>query len=147
VFRFSGDRQDRICDAVSLAWEWFQRQPHAPPKSLAYYAVKHVRLGHQFGRSARSFDGPNPRGKEKAERGDFPLDLIGEDYDNPADLAALRIDFEDWQVTLEPRLRAILHGLLMGETTSELARQFGLSWGRISQIRRILLDSWQVHTT
>jgi hypothetical protein len=62
---------------------------------------------------------------------------------SPAALAASRIDFADWLDRLPSFVRRIALSLASGETTSEAAKLFRLSPGRISQIRRWLWESWQ----
>ena len=60
----------------------------------------------------------------------------------PADTACCRIDFGDWLASLSRRHRKIAMILAMGESTKRVARRFRVSPGRISQIRRELLDAW-----
>ena len=60
----------------------------------------------------------------------------------PAEVAATRIDFGDWLGLLSKRDRRIATTLATGETTSRVAKKFGLSPGRISQLRREFHDSW-----
>lgn len=59
-----------------------------------------------------------------------------------ADQAALRVDLPSWLATLSRRNRRIAWNLACGATTSEVARQFGLSAGRVSQLRGELVRSW-----
>lgn len=58
------------------------------------------------------------------------------------DQVAMRIDTPEWLATLSRRLRRIAKDLAVGRSTSQLARKHGLSAGRISQIRRALVESW-----
>ena len=60
--------------------------------------------------------------------------------------AAFRVDFADWLGTLEPRERRLATDLAAGETTSDMAKKYSVSSGRVSQIRRVLenaLDEFQ----
>jgi len=61
----------------------------------------------------------------------------------PAELAASRIDFPCWLRTLGRRDRKIAQYLGLGNTTGETARKFGLSEGRVSQLRRELKTAWE----
>jgi len=61
----------------------------------------------------------------------------------PADLAAFRLDFAAWMRRLPNTLRQIANCLALGEKTKDVAARFGLTAGRISQIRRTLELSWQ----
>ena len=58
-------------------------------------------------------------------------------------LAAFRIDFPAWLAKLPKRTRRIALAMARGDTTSEVAKRFNLSAGRISQLRRELHDSWK----
>jgi hypothetical protein len=44
-------------------------------------------------------------------------------------------------------MRAIAKDLAFGLTTKEVAKKYGLSAGRISQLRRALADSWALYQT
>ena len=61
----------------------------------------------------------------------------------PAEIAATRIDFDEWLGRLSTRKREIAETLALGETTGKTARRFAMSPGRVSQLRRELMDSWQ----
>ena len=60
----------------------------------------------------------------------------------PAEIAITRIDFQAWLCSLPHRLREIAEVLATGEGTKQAARRFGLTAGRISQLRRELHRSW-----
>lgn len=60
----------------------------------------------------------------------------------PAELAASRIDFDDWLRHLSGKRRRIAKRLALGETTQRVAQRFRLSPGRISQLRRELNADW-----
>ncbi|MEX2169444.1 MAG: hypothetical protein WD851_09035 [Pirellulales bacterium] len=53
-----------------------------------------------------------------------------------------RIDFPEWLKKLSRRKRRIALALAAGRCPSEVASEFRLSRGRISQLRRELLKSW-----
>jgi hypothetical protein len=55
---------------------------------------------------------------------------------------AFRCDFADWLQSLWERDRHIAESLAIGNRTSEVAKQFDVSEGRISQLRRELAESW-----
>ena len=61
----------------------------------------------------------------------------------PADIARTRIDFSDWLASLNRRDRRIALKLAEGEKTGDVAKRFKVSAGRISQLRRELMESWQ----
>ena len=60
------------------------------------------------------------------------------------DLAAFRIDFAQWLRTLNRRDRKIIAAFTSGNGTFAVARRFGLSPGRVSQMRRRYEQLWQV---
>ncbi|MGD0461559.1 MAG: helix-turn-helix domain-containing protein [Tepidisphaeraceae bacterium] len=59
------------------------------------------------------------------------------------DLAAFRIDFPRWLRMLTGRDRKIVYALTSGERTSAVAERFGLSEGRVSQLRRKFEQLWR----
>jgi hypothetical protein len=59
------------------------------------------------------------------------------------DIVAFRCDFPAWLNTLRRRNRRIAQFLALGNRTNEAARKFGLSEGRISQVRAELAASWR----
>lgn len=57
--------------------------------------------------------------------------------------AAFRIDFPAWLGTQTERNRCIAEAMMQGDKTLELARQFAISPGRVSQLRRQLLQDYR----
>ena len=64
----------------------------------------------------------------------------------PADIARTRIDFDAWLHQLPRRNRRIAEFLSLGNRTSEAARKFDVSAGRVSQLRKELAESWREFT-
>ena len=58
------------------------------------------------------------------------------------DQAAFRIDFPAWLATLSARERRLIRAMARNERTQDLSRQFQLSPGRISQLRRDFHQDW-----
>ena len=58
------------------------------------------------------------------------------------DQVAFRCDFPAWLKTLAPRDRNIARALAEGGRTIDVAKRFGVSLARISQLRRELERSW-----
>ena len=58
------------------------------------------------------------------------------------DAVQFRVDFRAWMSTWPERDRRLIEGLGLGERTSALAQQFGLTPGRISQKRRQYHGDW-----
>ena len=69
--------------------------------------------------------------------------LVEDKHVTPAELAASRIDFPAWLATLRTRDRKIAETLATGEPTGRVARMFGVSAARVSQLRRELMDAWR----
>jgi DNA-directed RNA polymerase sigma subunit (sigma70/sigma32) len=54
-----------------------------------------------------------------------------------------RLDFKDWLRSLTPRERRIIRAMARNERTKDLSRQFEVSPGRISQMRREFKEGWE----
>jgi hypothetical protein len=118
------------------------------------YAIKQIRSGRRIGSKLNIYDTLSPYCQLKKgitveqldkqnESQEAWLEVVVEDKTaTPADIAATRIDFADWLRSLRPKHRQIAKTLATGETTSDAARKFRLSSGRISQLRRELQDDW-----
>ena len=61
----------------------------------------------------------------------------------PDEQCAFRIDFPAWRLTHAERDRRLLDDLMLGERTSDVAGKYGISAGRVSQLRRQLLLDWR----
>jgi hypothetical protein len=61
----------------------------------------------------------------------------------PPDQAQFRIDFPAWLQTLTARERRLIKAMARNERTKDLSRQFELSPGRISQLRREFAQGWK----
>ena len=69
--------------------------------------------------------------------------LVEDRHCGPAQVACTRIDFDSWLKSLPCRYRRLAQYLGVGNRTSDAARKFKLSAGRISQIRGELAESWK----
>ena len=69
--------------------------------------------------------------------------LIEDRRSGPADIACTRIDFDAWLHSLPCRHRRLAQFLSLGNRTSDAARKFKMSNGRVSQLRRELAASWR----
>jgi hypothetical protein len=86
-----------------------------------------------------------PHGQHKQDAFE---ELLTDDCRTPVpDQAAFRIDFPAWCQTLGERDRRLVYALMIGERTQDVARQFGLSPGRISQKRRQFHQDWHRFTS
>jgi hypothetical protein len=60
------------------------------------------------------------------------------------ELAAFRVDFGHWFQMRSLRDRSIISALIAGEQPSSVADRFGISRGRVSQLRRRYEREWRV---
>jgi hypothetical protein len=60
----------------------------------------------------------------------------------PPEQAMFRIDWPAWLRTLTDRSRRIIDDLMAGERTLDVSRKYGVSPGRVSQMREWFRDSW-----
>jgi hypothetical protein len=126
------------------------------PSALADFAVKHVRSGRHVGGQQNSNDVHSELAQKKhglqlqslaAPQKDQQAwqALLTEDRRMwPAELAAFRLDFAEWLRGFPRRDRRIITALASGERASAVADQFGLSAGRVSQLRRRFEHDWHV---
>lgn len=156
------ERDELIAEVVANCYIAFVRlcergrEDIAYPTPLAMYAIKQIRSGRQVGTNLNIHDVTSTycqRNKNVAvkrldqfdcEQGAWLEVLVEDRRSNPAELAASRIDFGEWLRSLPGRLRQIAKVLASGESTSSTAKRFGVSRGRISQIRRELSSAWDV---
>jgi hypothetical protein len=61
--------------------------------------------------------------------------LVEDRHCGPFDIVRTKLDFGAWLRSLPVKLRRIARALANGERTGDVARRFGVSEGRISQIR------------
>jgi hypothetical protein len=62
------------------------------------------------------------------------------------DIVAFRCDFADWLKSLKRRDRRLAQYLSLGNRTRDAAKEFGVSEGRVSQLRSELAASWNAFT-
>jgi hypothetical protein len=116
--------------------------------TLARFAALHVRRGRPAAGHMNSKDplsryaqlGKGIRRETRA--GEWIDELIRHNRAPILDQIAARLDIAAWFTTLNKRLRMIAKDLGMGCTTAEVADKYGLTAGRISQLRRSFEKSW-----
>ena len=132
------------------------RAEAASAMSLAWFATKQVKQGRPavgrlssrepLSRYAQLGQGFHvERLCTYSQTDDQWIDRIVEDQRaSVADQVAVRLDGRAWLATLSGRLRRIAKDLAYGCSTSEVAKQHGVTAGRVSQLRRELHDAWRV---
>jgi AraC-like DNA-binding protein len=118
---------------------------------LANFAIRQTIAGRRVGSRSRLCDAISPfaqsaRGIQierlDVEQGALRAALVEDRRAGPAEIAAARIDVAAWLSAMSIGHRRIAQALAIGETTSEVAKQCGLSSARVSQIRSLLKASW-----
>ena len=150
-------REEAIAEAVAAALVSFiglkrrGKDPFQFPSVIATRAVQHVRHdrhvgGRSNGRDVLSHIARRRHGFGLAgistERA-WQEALVNNTQTPIPDQVAFRCDFPVWLGTLKRRDRRIAILLAEGDSTTDVAARFGLTPGRISQLRRELHTSWQ----
>ena len=127
----------------------------AYPSVLALYAIRQISQGRRVGMklNVRDVSSEYCRLKkgiplERLDRFDREtgewLEVVVEDrHAGPAETAAARIDIGEWFRGLPRRVGKIAKTLACGERTRAVAKQYGISPSRVSQIRSELAASWR----
>lgn len=158
----SHDREDAVAETVAVAWAWFVRlvqrgkDPTAFPSALAGYASRHVKSGRRLCGTESTKDAMSPTARR---RGDFSVErlrtagspdepcwqeaLIDNTQSAVPEQVAFRVDFPNWLATLGDRDRGLAEAMALEHRTLDLAQEFDVSPGRVSQLRRDFHRSWQ----
>jgi RNA polymerase sigma factor (sigma-70 family) len=153
-------RDEAVQEGIANCLQAFQRLheqgrgERAFASSLARFAIRQINSGRQVGCPLNVLD-PMSRYAQRAkgirveqfkqhqtESGRWVSAIVEDRRARIPDQVAMRIDFPSWMKTLTRRDRAIAKDLALGNSTREVARKYGVSPGRISQMRRELHDSW-----
>ena len=155
------DREDAVAEAIALCWAWYARLAHRGKdagtfvRTLVRYAVVHVKAGRRScgavntrdvltpeARTRRGFDVmtlPDCSGKD----GSVWEEALHANRQTPVpEQVVFRVDFGAWRAGRAERDRRVLDDLMLGERTGDVARKYGLTAGRVSQMRREFLDDW-----
>lgn len=153
-------REDAVGEIVANTLTAYRRLyergelQRAVPAALVRFAMRQYHDGRRVGSSQCCRDVYSPLARRKTRYdlcmlgapGDQVgvwLDCLFDNRQSPVPVqAAFRIDFPRWLNSLPPRNRQIAERLSAGYSTQEVAKEFGVSQGRISQLRRELADSW-----
>jgi hypothetical protein len=128
------------------------RAEDAKASSLARFAARQVRSGRTVGSRLNSHDplsryaqiknGLRVNRFESAELSHSIEEALVDRRTSIPQRVALRIDLPSWLGTLSRNLQRIASDLALGFSTGEVAAKYGLTAGRVSQIRRELYKSW-----
>jgi hypothetical protein len=154
-------REEAAAEVVAHAYLMFVglvergKEALAYPSVLAMFGVKRVRIGRQAATPQNVRDVSSMFCQlqkriavERLDRYDREdkawHEILVEDHRaGPAETAAARIDVGNWFKSLTPRDRKIANFQAAGNATGETAERFGVSAGRISQLRRKFMESWE----
>jgi hypothetical protein len=159
----SADRKEEyIAEMVALAWKWHLRLAERGkdaarfPSAIATFTARTVRSGRRLAGMERTKDVLSPLAQQRkgfavgklpdcSSLNGSPLDEALHDNTRtpPDEQCAFRIDFPAWRATHSERDRRVLDDLMLGERTLEVAGKYGLSPGRVSQLRREFLTDWR----
>ena len=166
TFRHLGcpqSRDDAVAETVALAWRSYLRlvergkDPAEFVSTFASYAARAVRRGRRVCGQEAGQEVLSPRAQARhgfavLRLPEGPTTLNGSPLEEalldnavtpPPEAAAFRIDFPAWLATWPERDRRLIEALGLGERTSALAQQHGLTPGRISQKRREYHGDWE----
>ena len=125
---------------------------------LARYGIRQTRVGRKVGNKLSARDVLSRYAQRKQGFRVDSLDhydreemgwreiVVEDKYSGPDVIAATRIDFNDWLNSLTDRERKVATTLATGESTGAVAKMIGVSAGRISQLRRELMETWDAFT-
>jgi hypothetical protein len=169
--RCPATREDLVQEVCGLAWRWLRRLDERGkdvarfPMAFASLAARAVRCGRRVGAQEKGRDvlspgarrrhgfrverlpgtgRPDPGSAHAAPRGQEIIEehLRGNAVTPVPDQVQFRLDFAAWVRTLTARERRLVAAMARRERTKDLARWFGLSAGRISQLRKEFQRAW-----
>jgi len=163
-FNFRGfsaeSREEAIAEALASAAIAFKRLHEqgradiAYPTVLADYAARHYRAGRRVGGQLNVNDISSPHAQrfhciqvksiDRRDRdGAWKAILVEDHRSTPAATAIARIDFADWLSRLCRRDRGLATTLATGETGRNTAKLYGITAGRVTQLRGELRRNWE----
>lgn len=154
------EREEAICEVVANTFCAFRRLAElgkievAFAGALARFAIAQYRSGRRVGTSlskgdvlASALRGHGRRDVTSLDRSDSERDwceTIADDrHWSIPDQAAFRVDFPAWLRSLTRRDRRLVKFLGFGNRTCDAAERFGLTAGRISQLRAEWKSAWE----
>ena len=164
ILRFltCADRKAELtAEAIGLAWLWHVRlcrqgrDSRQFPTALARFALRAALSGRRLVGQDSSRDALSPLAHRRHGISVQSLSTFNDPADEiladaltactrcrVPDLAHVRVEFPRWLMRMSARNRRFVARAAEGNSTSDLARMFQISKGRISQMRRELANSW-----
>ena len=147
---------------VALAWKWFVRLAERGKdasqfvSALASFCARRVNGGRRLCGKEKANDVLSPAAQHRRGFTVSPLpqgsSLLGNVFDEALadntvtpvpDQVSFRLDWPAWLRTRTDRDRRIIGDMALSERTHVLARKFGISPGRVSQLRREYHADWE----
>jgi hypothetical protein len=157
-------KQELIAEMAALSWRWFLRLVRRGKdalkfvSTLAVYAARAISSGRRVCGRERARDAMTASTQRKRGfavgslpevgtllRGPLAEALLDNSVSPVLDQVAFRLDFPAWRHTRTERDRRIIDCMMTGESTARLARLFGVSAARISQLRREFCADWHTY--
>ena len=159
--RCPGKKSDRIAETIALAWSWFRKLARrgkdatAFPGVLASLAARHVRSGRRLCGQEPCRDAMSAIAQQRhsfvveklpdySTLNGTPLEeALQDNRRSPIpDQVSFRLDFPAWLDRLSARDQRIVEDLSLGHRTTDVARKYSLSPGRVSQLREQFRRGW-----
>ena len=156
------EKADLIAETIALSWKWFRRLAQKGrdatefASTLACYAARAVKYGRRITRQLKAKDVLSEVAQQRlgfyvGKIPDFstlsenPLAeaLIDNTRSPVPEQVQFRLDFPAWLRTRTQRDRRIIGDMMIGQRTLDLSKKYGISPGRVSQVRREFHDDWQ----
>ena len=124
------------------------RAAQANASSLAWYATRAVKrgrpaVGRMNGKDVSSrYAQIGSKIRFERHNGEWIDKLVHDKRAAIPDIVAAKLDVRAWFATLTKKMKQIASDLALGCSTSEAATKYGVTAGRISQLRRALEASW-----
>ena len=142
-------RDEAIQEMTAIAFTLYSRllrqgkQEKIYATPLAQYAIYHYFNGRRVtGTSSTDASSPRTQILGRATVVNATADSFVSLRTRPSTQACFNLDYQQWRASLAPRMKNILTAILDGYTTAEIAKEFHITPGRVSQIRRELVESW-----
>jgi hypothetical protein len=158
-------KEDRIAEVRALCWKWFKRLAELGkdacefPTRLADFAARAVKCGRRVCGQLKTKDVLSELAQQRhgfyvgklidvETLSDNPItDALIDNTQTPVDeQVCFRCDFPAWRASYDDRRQQIMDALALGHRTKDVARQFDMSEGRISQLRREFMEDWNRFT-
>jgi hypothetical protein len=155
-------REEALAEMIALAWQWCLslarrgKDPRRFPLALATYAARAVQAGRRLCGQEKANDALSPRAQQRHDftihslpdgsslAGNVLDEALHDNTQTPVpDQVSFRLDFPAWLCTYSERNRQVIRDLMSGQRTMEVSRKYGLSPGRISQLRRQFMQDWE----